>query len=144
MANDLRKLKVLPLPSWAEVSSDWKLKSFLIHRHEPTDYIPPITNRPGMYLLGDKCWFVNSLGCWEWKKNRFMWELDIQSVPSLSIKEYNALRDICATKYATKEQTKLLYNINWSLDHITNPKSRLSAFRSRKRLLAFKKAKGIV
>lgn len=122
-------LKVLSLPSWANTDTTVRANCFMKSNYRPVDYLPIVVDRIGLYLYGDKCWFVNSLGCWQWDKASFLYALSTHSLPSLSNHEQAALSAICQTKYATKRQHKLY---NQLLLEIADLKCRQHEYRFRK------------
>ena len=112
----MRKLKVLPLDSWMEIDHLYNtIDDFMDNQCERLQYAP-IMDRAGWYLLGDFCWFVNSIGVWLYEKDSFLYDLECKSLPSLSDKEFMALSAIVKTKLATKTQKTLHGDISHSLN----------------------------
>lgn len=85
-------LKILPL---------WRgaLSSRFEQEEKYYKEVPAVYNRPGIYLLGDMCWFEHPNGkAYEYDKRQFKYRLEILEV----LQRYNQ-RQVDAIHYAMRE-----------------------------------------
>ena len=135
-----KRLKIKCLGDWSDGFDTYNNKQdLLLANSDITELVyAPIMDKNGTYLCGNLAWFVNRLGVFKYENSKQVkYALKMLSIPSLSNKEYDALVEICKTKYATNGQKKLLHAINHNISR--NAISQLSIYKwfKEKTLLQF-------
>jgi hypothetical protein len=124
------RLKIKCLKYYSDCYDCYKTKTDLLLANQGlTELVyAPIMDRYGSYLCGDLCLFVNHLGVFKYDTSaNFIYSLRMMSLPSLSTTEYDALVYICKTKYASRNQKKLLEDIDHDMSG--RPPRQLSTFK---------------
>lgn len=105
--------KILKLPEWTLHKKT--LEDCLTHskEHQP---IPPIYNRPGIYLLNTnnqhKCWMELPDGrAFTYSEKFFKYELNLLHAREYNHRHLQALKNLVVEGLATKQQRQLLYQI---------------------------------
>lgn len=125
-----KRLKIKCLGEWSDGYDTYTCKQdLLLANSDITELVyAPIMDKNGTYLCGNLAWFVHSLGVFKYENSKQVkYALDMLSIPSLCNKEYDALVEICKTKYASNGQKKLLRAINLNISR--NTTSKLSIYK---------------
>ena len=97
--------KVLSLESWQKIHNN---------EEEKLKEIKPIFNRDGYYLSKDGlCWFETNGRAFLYEEEEFRFRLNLLNIPSLSLNQLDALKKVVKYKIASKEQIKLLRDIEF-------------------------------
>lgn len=98
------KIKMLPLDSW--------MKSRKVIQAD-IDHLIPWTgvtfNRPGIYLVGDDCWFEGPYGNFKASKRQFLYDLRAKMHRPLRDVEFSLLKELKKHLPLSAVQLQLLY-----------------------------------
>lgn len=110
-------LKVLPLENWMDVEGIGFLRDMLEDTLSNYTQISPKLGRPGIYRIGEECWFELKDGR-AFLHNRKTFDYNLKSMEALEIMptDIEALAAIAKSKFATKKQLDLHYMIRNAYD----------------------------
>jgi hypothetical protein len=133
-------IKVLKLDYW--MLHDGEFDTLLgSARYPATD---PVFNRNGIYLDKDRCWCEVNGKAYQYDAKMFKYELRLLDVERYNVHDLAALRTICATKLATKDQRQLYWDIRNMLDaRDAYRRGAMLGKRCRKRFRKFKADRGL-
>ena len=109
------KIKVLQLESWMTAKSEATMRWIGHKEYDMTcggkyKQIDPVFNRPGLYLIGDFCWFEREDGTtYTYDASSFKYVMSMLDVECLNDRQGTSLAEIVAQGLSTKAQRNLLH-----------------------------------